>query len=213
MERRLFLCIAAVASSLAAPFAGAQAVGAAARLAVIVTALGEAGTALSKLTQGLRDAAVAGSDAYEHVTAARARDRLVELSVKLGRLTNVGNEIVLDSLAEYIHLARTTPGSPDLGKHWTKLIADLAGTVRMVREILGDLEAERSDFVLEPAYRERDLAMRARSSRLSGLAALPPPVSADAIAELEKIREAYVALHRRTRELIEQLNAYIKRLK
>jgi hypothetical protein len=212
MHRRRLLQLLQLLPMLATPLLRAQPVGAAATLAVVVKALGEAGEALSKITKGIRDAVEAGNDAYGHVAASRVRDRLVELSTRLVRLTNVGNIAVLDSLGEYIHLARSAPASPELKLHWERAVSDMSEALAMVLAILKDVEGERSDFVLQSAYAELTGILHSRVRILSELKKVTPPVTSEAIAELVQIQEKYAELRGKTQELVQQLNAYIGKL-
>jgi hypothetical protein len=205
MDRRSFVC-----TLLLSPLIARAQAGAAAKIAILtdlVSAIGAAGEAISKLTAGFKDLVVAGKDSYKYVAAARERDRLIDLSRRTTNLIAAQNIRVVESLDQY--LAERNPTQDD----WAKVVRNIEATLGSVQKLLADVQAEDGSFVLEPAFLTLNQTLSSRASLLTQLAAMPAPSSKKELSILRQASEKYKLLIANAREAVTQLNAYIKSAK
>ena len=90
------------------------------------------------------------------------------------------------------------------------LVRHLNNTLIYVQELLQDVRAENSDFVLEPAYLMLNRTLTDRSSLLVQLSSLPAPTSAEEREILRYASHKYKILIANAEEAVKALNAYVK---
>lgn len=205
MHRRTFT----LALLLVPAIAGAQ-VGVDVRLAVLtdfVKAIGAAGEAISKLTEGFRTLVVAGNDSYKYVAAEREKSRLIDISRRTTELIARHNIAVIESIDQYIASPKRTQ------QDWTRVVLNVEATLSAVQRLLLDVQGENGSFVLEPAYLTLNQVLSGRVRLLGQLAAMAPPESAEELALLAQANENYRVLVDRATEAVGQLNAYVKSAK
>lgn len=204
MHRRMFLGV--VATLVALPTAWAQPSGAA-RLVILrdlVEALGAAGDAIIKITDGFKHLVVTGVSGYNYVAAERERSRLIDISRRTANLIVNQNIRVIQSLDEY--LQHPNPTDSD----WQRVVGNINATLSSVRALLQDVQAENGDFVLEPAYLALNRTLSARSSLLQQLSSLPAPSSKEERNVLRQASDKYKVLIANAEQAIMELNAYVK---
>ncbi|MBP6096015.1 MAG: hypothetical protein KBF58_13280 [Methyloversatilis sp.] len=202
MHRRTFT----LALLLVPAIAGAQ-VGVDVRLAILtdfVKAIGAAGDAISKLTEGFRTLVVAGKDSYKYVAAEREQSRLIDISRRTTELIAKHNIAVIESIDQYIAAPKRTQ------QDWTRVVLNVEATLGAVQQLLMDVEREDGSFVLEPAYLTLNQVLSGRARLLGQLAAMPAPESAEELALLGQANEKYRVLVDRATAAVSQLNAYVK---
>lgn len=190
-----------------------------AALGVLVKVIGEAGDALSKVTKGISDLVNAGNDSYNYLSAKRDRERLIKLSGNLQKLVAGSNAAFIDYLQLYIsRLTRyyqdNESGAPSVSTMrpiWDGLLNQAHTNLEIVHAILTDLNAEKSDFVLKPAYLGLQEVLHSRTSVLLEMKSMPPPVSKEELRMLMVLRENYKKLRMRTFDLIGELNRYLEK--
>lgn len=181
--------------------------GVAVRIAILtdlVKAIGAAGEAISKLTDGFKTLVVAGNDSYKYVAAERERSRLIDISRRTAQLIARQNVAVIESIDQYLASPRRTQ------QDWTRVILNVEATLSAVQLLLKDVQEEDGSFVLEPAYLTLNQVLSGRVRLLGRLAAMPPPESSDELELLRQANEKYKVLVARAIEAVGQLNAYVK---
>ena len=202
MHRRIFL--AALTCSPALTRAQLREAERIAVLHELVAVLGAAGEAVSKLTTGFKEMVGAGSAEYDQAAAERERDRLIDISRRTTNLIVSMNIRLVQSLDDY--LALRNPSDED----WARVIGNVNSTLGSVHTLLADVQAERSEFVLEPAFLLLNRTLAARSSLLLELAALPAPATDEEREVLAEASEKYKVLIANAEQALKELNAYLK---
>lgn len=170
----------------------------------LVTAIGAAGEAISKLTAGFRELADAGKDSYQYVAAARERDRLMNISRGVTDLVISQSTTVVQSLDEYLaHDKR------DLSS-WLEVVSHIERTLVKVHAVLEDVKKEDGSFILEPAYFSLRETLTARSTLLEKLGTVAPPHSKSEITLLRQASAQYKRLINNAKTAVGELNRYIK---
>jgi hypothetical protein len=170
----------------------------------VADALVAAGNAIKSITDGIAHMMHTGALGYSHVSAARERARMIDISARASRLAQTQNKMVVQSLDDF--LAAPTPTESD----WRVVRLNVSGTLKDVESLLNDVRAERSDLVLEKSYQQLLETLGARAAILDRLMKLPLPSSAEERAALTRVNDAYKKLIAELREAIGQLNEYIK---
>jgi len=166
-------------------------------------ALGAAGDAIAKLTDGVAHLVTTGDSAWQTVSARRTHDRLVDISARATNLSGVRQIAVVNSIDAY--LAKRDATKTD----WDTVTMAIGGVIGDVKSLLDDLRSERSDFVLEGAYATLVQTLGARSDILVKLAALPPPTTPEEKAQLSRANTNYKRLLENFEAAIQALNAYV----
>ena len=73
-----------------------------------------------------------------------------------------------------------------------------------------DVQTEKGDFVLEPAYLALNRALTARSSVLQQLSGLPVPSSVEEREVLRQASAKYKVLIANAEQAVKELNEYVK---
>lgn len=171
----------------------------------VIEALGAAGDAIAKLTDGIKHLVVTGNDGYEYISAKREHSRLIDLSARLSHLSGHYNIRVVESIDEY--LKKENPTIYD----WYTVQAGIEKAITEVHSILQDVKEERSDFVLEEAYFTLSETINTRATLLSRLEAIPQPAADEQLEDLRTINEKYKILIEKLNEAIKELNEYLKK--
>jgi hypothetical protein len=95
-------------------------------------------------------------------------------------------------------------------KDWENVQSVISHILIDVRNLLWDVKAERSDFVLEDAYGKLEEILGVRASLLSRLIYLPQPNTAQERKALQRINSEYKILQERLKEAVVQMNTYLK---
>ncbi len=202
MLRRTFL----LATFLLPSLAWAQP-GAVERIAILrdlVDAIGAAGEAISKLTAGFKDLVVTSAAGYKHVSAERERSHLIDISRRTGNLIVMQNVQVVQSLDEYVEIKH--PSDED----WRQVVGNVNSTLTTVRALLSDVQSEKSDFVLEPAFATLNRTLAGRVSLLQQLSQMGPPTTQGERKLLAQASEKYKVLIANAEQAVVELNAYVK---
>jgi hypothetical protein len=179
----------------------------ASRVAVLkeaADALGAAGDAIAKLTDGVAHLVQTGDKGWQVVSARRTRSRLVDISARAQNIAGVKQVAVVNSIDEY--LSKTHPTAAD----WKTVTDAIGHVVGDVRNLLDDLNADRSDFVLQKAHATLVETLAARSSILDKLASLPPPLTQKERSGLRNVNSKYKALLSNFRAATTELNKYLE---
>ena len=168
----------------------------------IADALGAVGDAIGKLTDGVQKMVVAGDKGWSTVKARRTHDELVSLSQEITGLAEEQRIGMLPLLESYIG----DPRDPQ----WAAARGRLVRVLTMSDSILSRLNRDRSDLVLQPAYAQLRLAMRARVSLLSKLQAAPPPRTRAELAQLRRVVSRYKILIIQLEAARDELNEYAR---
>src|SRR5262249_16821688 len=127
----------------------------------LVEAIGAAGDALKKLTDGLKHLVVTGVGGYDAAKARIVHARIVETRAMPSSLV-ASQFMMAKSLEEYVARA---PKSDEQERQsaWSALVERMRHVLERVLELLGRVREDRSDFVLEPAYAKLVETLTARS--------------------------------------------------
>jgi hypothetical protein len=147
----------------------------------LVDAIGAAGDAISKLTDGVAHLVTTGQHGYDFVDARVERQRLIDISAQSDILISRNQEPAVQALDAY--LLKKDPTAAD----WDDVLQHLRTTLQKTRDLLVALETDRSDFVLQPAFAELESALSEKTSIFERLAILPPPSD---VQERKLLREA-----------------------
>ena len=170
----------------------------------IVDLLGAAGDAIIKITDGIRHLVVTGASGYNYIAAERVRKRLMRMSAVATNLAFFTQEEVVRSIDEYLESSK--PSMED----WWVIRESIHLVLGEVGALLQDVREERSEFVLETAYRKVFGALAERVSLLQRLSVVPPPTTEQEREALREINTEYKRLLKLFIEAIDQLNAYLK---
>jgi hypothetical protein len=83
--------------------------------------------------------------------------------------------------------------------------------LEQIQELLDDIKAERSDFVLEQTYGQIISTLHSRVEIIKGLIALPPPTSPDEINALKEVLAQYDRLRKSASAASKAFSEYLKR--
>lgn len=200
------LCPMIVIVTILTTLAAAQ-VTPASRLALfkeLVDAVGAAGDAIAKVTDGIAHLVETGNEGWSYISAHNTYSRLIDVSARATNLAGNRQVAVVNSIDEY--LAKQNPSAYD----WDTVRSAIGKVVVEVKALLDHLNSERSDFVREDAYSTLVQTLAARTSLLDRLATLPQPTTPEERAALGEINERYKQLLANFREAIKELNEYLK---
>ncbi|ODT64668.1 MAG: hypothetical protein ABS69_20020 [Nitrosomonadales bacterium SCN 54-20] len=170
----------------------------------LVQVIGAAGDAISKFVEGFKNIVISGKDAYEHVAAKRQRARLIDISRRATIVRFHYNAPYVETLKEYLSLR--DPSDTD----WAFVRKNILSTLSAVQDLLTDVQAEKSDLVLESAYSTLNETLAARSFLLHQLAQMPAPSSEEEREFLRQAMSKYQILISNLHQAIDMLNSYIK---
>lgn len=177
------------------------------RLAILtdlVKAIGAAGDAISKLTEGFKTLVVAGNDSYNYIAAERERARLIDISRRTAQLIATRNVLVIESIAQYLEAPKRRQ------EDWSRVVVHVDDTLNSVKLLLSDVQQEDGSFILEPAYLTLNEVLSGRVRLLDQLAAMRAPESREELALLSAANEKYKTLVARATVAVTELNTYVK---
>lgn len=198
------------------PFvAQAQPVVAALTLEAFVKILGDAGSALSTFTKGLKDAVIAGKDSLKYIEVEKERARLITISKAMTQLITTKQQTVIGSIDEYLRVVESTPSMPSSEKQmiWYSIVDAIELTLKAVHELLTNVRAENGNLVLEPAYLNISKSLEYRAAALSKLKSMPAPTAAADIKLLRQANENYRELLSNAEKALVELNNYARTTK
>ncbi len=172
------------------------------KLVQILAAMAEASDSLAKLASFVNGLVERGDKTYSTASARATHSRLRDLSARLSHLIAVNQTNVFTSIERYLD----APSDYE----WGLVTRELETVLRDVKDILIDVEAERSDFVLETTYLDIVRTLRTRGVVLERLISMPPPKTGDELAVLREIQGRYVILIANLEKATIALNAYLK---
>jgi hypothetical protein len=177
------------------------------RLSVLTdaaNALGAAADAIGKLGDSVAHLVSLGDHTWQTVSARRTRARLVDISARASVLVATQNAAIVSSIDDYLEKPH-----PDV-KDWQAVTSNISTTLESVTNLLRDLEAERSDFVLQSAYETLLRTTAARVTVLMRLQGLSPPIGVQERDELMKINANYKILIENFKTAISEMNKYLQ---
>jgi hypothetical protein len=169
-------------------------------------AVGAAGDAISKLTDGIAHLVSTANSGWAYVSASNVKSRLNDISARATSLAAIKNVRVVESIDEY--LKHPHPTIPD----WDAVNERFAGVIIEVKGLLDNLKSERSDFIREDAYAKLVQTLASRSSLLDKLRTLPPPETSEERKALRLINDKYKVLILNFQAAVRELNAYLKQV-
>jgi hypothetical protein len=161
-----------------------------------------AADAMVALVDSVKHAVSAGSEGYGHIVAAKHRKHLVDLSARATDLRYFHQGLAARSIDEY--LANPMPWQ------WPNLRRDLGKVLELLRDLLGEIQRERSDFILESAYGVMLESFGARAKLLGQMIELEPPTSPEELETLGQINSEYKRMLAAFSEAINALNEHLK---
>jgi hypothetical protein len=168
----------------------------------IVEVLGAAGDSIAKVTDGIKHMIITGASGYDSVKARNTLSRLRDISARTSDLMTVQRIRVLNPIEEYL-------SHPDPSR-WPGVTDGLDEVLIKVKDVLGDVKKERSDFVLEAEYERMLVALSGRENILQKLMQIEPPTSPEELSILREVHMEYERLVHNLREAKFALNEYIK---
>jgi hypothetical protein len=201
LSRRLMM-VGAFALSAASRAAEA----ATSELATLAQALDAAADAIIKLASGIGQMIAAGDHAYSVVNARVTHDHLRDIDAKLGNLVEGSQRSLLDEIDNYIASAKA---GRVLGSDWNAVLVAVHSVIQEIADLLGELKADHSDFVLEDARLTLIDALTEKVGVLSRLTLRGPPHTTQDLGELKSVRERLAKLRDVTRQAIRQMSRYI----
>jgi len=176
----------------------------------LVKAIGSAGDAISKLTAGVRDLVVNGSNAYDYVAASREHDHLVALSNQLSSLVATQQTNVVSNIEDYLSTmsSEATRKKTDVQQSWELVVSRLRSVLESTKNLLDEVDHEKSDFVLQPAFLKLKEALAVKFSIMDKLMSMPAPSSPEELSKLKAADYQYKRLISNTRDAIAALNSY-----
>lgn len=171
----------------------------------VIEALGAAGDAIVKLTDGIKHLVSTGNDGYEYVSAKREHARLKDLSARLSQLSSYQNVRVVENIDEYLQTKNPSP------LDWHAVQDGISQAITEVYSILKDVREERSDFVLEEAYFSLSVTINSRAALLSQLQSIPQPKSTEELKGLSEVNDKYKILIKNLNAATKALNEYLKK--
>lgn len=176
----------------------------------LVEAVGAAGDAVAKITDGIKHLMAAGVDGYDAVSARIVYRKLVKASAQYQEL--VAKQIETVGRWKYADIVDTLCDR-NMGDEWKIVPAGASRLLDQVSDLLTEFRRDRSDFVLEPAYAKIRELLGARVPLLEQLASMDPPSSPEEVQMVRDIAERYDVLVEELRRARDEMNAYIKTLK
>ena len=200
-RQSLFMAISAVAATVPTTSWGDVY-----RLALfedLAKALGEAGDAIGKISDGVARLVSDANSGWNYVEANRTRSRLIDISARTTGVL-VSNDLFVESFSRYLNLPNPKP------EDWTRATEDINKTLANITSLLSDLKRERSDFVLESAYLSLQTSLSARVDLLNKVDSRGPPQTPQERDAFADIVSKYKILIANFKRAIEELNIYIK---
>jgi hypothetical protein len=170
-----------------------------------IAVVAAAGDAITRIVYGVKHLVVTGASGYNYLAAQRQRDRLIELSARATDIQVTSNVAVIRSLDEY--LGKRRPSASD----WMAVQESLAQVLEHLVELLDDVRHERSDFVLEEAYRKLLETTSSRAMLAGQIGSLPPPSNDEERRAVRQLTSEYKRMLACFGEAVQQLNEYLKR--
>jgi hypothetical protein len=184
-------------------------------LAGLGQAIDAAAGAFRKLENALVEAVSDGDHGFNVVVARRSRSRLVDIDARLQELAENQNTRVLGSLQSYINFfsKHRKDGNADiaLSAAWHSFLQGLTDILTLTQQLLDDIQADRSDFVLQST---RTTLISALSAKIGILARLRQegsyPLTKVEIEELAALSAKFDALRRQTVDATHAMSDYIR---
>lgn len=173
----------------------------------LVDAIGAAGDAISKLTDGVAHLVVTSVNGYNYLAAVRERNRLIDISSRTAFLIAQKNVMVIDSIESYLRIQNPTP------EQWSAVTTALNMTLTEVLNLLNDVREERGDFVLQPAYLSLNISLNSRAAALQQLSTLSPPTTPEERQLLQQASDKYKILISNAKKAVTELNKYVEQTK
>jgi hypothetical protein len=177
-----------------------------ARISVLkdaIAAIGEAGEAISKLVDGLRQVVTTGYEGYDFVKAKRVRSRLLDISRRNIVSISSKQQVVVTSLDEYLEMKN--PSDAD----WIKVSNKISDTLANLKTILNDIQEENSELVTDASFPTLNSSITMRGATLLKLSEITPPITNDERALLMKISAKYKILLIDAKKASDEFNAYL----
>lgn len=170
----------------------------------VIEAIGAAGDALVKITDGIAHLIKTGNTGWEYVSAKKTYSDLLDISQIASHLAYVANPSAVTSIDEYLKKKNPTQKDWDIVQH------EIDTAIDGVRRLLNKLEHKQSDFIREDAYAKLLETIEMRGGMLNKLSMFPPPRTSEEKADLRQVNEKYKRLIANLRSTIRELNAYLK---
>lgn len=168
----------------------------------IAEALGSAGDAISRITDGVKHLVESGDSAYGIVQARVTYNKLKKISRMSSELRMSQNVSVLNSIDAFLQ-------SPS-HERWRAVTTTLDETIIKVNSILKDVRLDNSDFILEKAYRDLAGTLQTRSAMITSLRHVQMPTTPEEFAALREVNYNYKMLMIQLDKAIDDLNIYLK---
>ncbi|MGF6633498.1 hypothetical protein [Paraburkholderia sp. MM6662-R1] len=182
----------------------------------LVDAVGAAGDAISKVTDGVAHMISTGVKGYDAARARIVYAKLLKASAQYEDLMAFQTPMTLDlrNLAESAeHGAGERLDEKKLADRWNLVAADASQILLQVSELLDEIRRDRSDFVLEPAYAKIRQLLSARVSLLEQLVSMGPPTSPEEATLVRNVEIRYDMLIYELALARDGMNTYLKSLK
>jgi hypothetical protein len=164
--------------------------------------LESAAKAVEQFVNSIMRLVQSGVATYDLFAARRAHSWLLDYAARASRLYEGNVAIIIPAFDEYL-------ASPSDEK-WIIVQKEIAQPLSITKDLLHDLQADRSDFVAEDSYRDLGLVLQQRGVVLEKILTLPPPRSQGELKALKTIRDKYRLLVITLGEAEAALNLYIK---
>jgi hypothetical protein len=171
----------------------------------IANLLAAAADGVAKFGDSIAHLVQLGVAGYDAVAARKARAELVELRAALVGFVSGANMPLLKAIDDYVD-ANPRPSPEVLGQWWIAILDKVDFALAQVRTLLVEVEHVRSDFVLQTAYSQLNIALGSRSPILFELHKIPPPVQPDELNALRKLGIDYRRLSNATTRASQQLD-------
>jgi hypothetical protein len=168
----------------------------------IIETVGAAGDAIGKLTEGVRKLIIAGDAGWQTLSVRRTHASLIELSAALTGLAARQRVGAIPALEQYIRQPSATS--------WPTVTGELSDVLNQVNNVLTQLNKDRSDLVLQPAFAKLQNTLQARASLLSQLQGAAPPLTKAELAELRGLLEKYRVLVAQLEAARDEVNEYAR---
>lgn len=180
-----------------------------ATLTGVAAALGEAAESVSKMVDSFAHLIRTATRGYDAASARATYSRLRDLSARASILIAEQQISVIQGIDAYIEES-SNPAVRSL--LWSSLTTKFRSILLEINSLLADVQAERSDFVLETTYLDMIRTLQTRGVILEELLYMPPPTSPEELKELRQIRDNYELLIINLRRATIELNEYLKML-
>lgn len=172
--------------------------------------IGAAGDAIATPVDRFARLAMMNVPGYAEASAQLVYEKLIEISALATRLIS-SNAVVAQSLEEYVSSANVDISSDEKVLSWALLTGKMTAVLRHVAELPRRVGADRSHFVLEPAYYPLVATLTARQDLLTRLQSIsPPPTSREALDLLKPAASRYRCLISDLAKARDEMNAYLK---